>query len=126
MPRVKSLSLNSQGGPHFKILRANAQVGIGIALSGDDGATWTETDPLYVSPADSRDCAYPSTILDGNDHVLAAYYTAFVDGNSHIELARLRVDASPGAFRNKEGPLPALVGRIDYSDQRQEISTGKG
>ena len=77
----------------YRQVRPNAQVGIGMALSGDDGATWTETEPLYVSPTNSRDCAYPSMILDGDDHVLAAYYTTFVDGNSHIELARLRVDA---------------------------------
>ncbi len=76
----------------YRQVRPNAQVGIGMALSGDDGTTWTETEPLYVSPTNSRDCAYPSMILDGEDHVLAAYYTTFVDGNSDIELARLRVE----------------------------------
>ena len=75
----------------YRQVRPGAPVGVGAAVSGDGGATWTETDPIYVSPDNSRDCAYPSMIPDG-EHVLAAYYTTFRDGNSHIELARLRVE----------------------------------
>jgi len=76
----------------YRQVRPTVHVGIGLAVSPDDGQTWREVEPLYVSPTDSVDCAYPSMIVDGGHHVLAAYYTTFVDGNSHIELARLRVD----------------------------------
>ena len=75
----------------YRQVRPGAQVGIGLAVSPDYGATWDEVDPLYVSPTD-WDCAYPSMILDGDNHVLAAYYTAFGGSSSHIELARLRIN----------------------------------
>ena len=75
----------------YRQVRPTAQVGIGLAVSPDVGETWRELDPLYVSPTD-WDCAYPSMILDGENHVLAAYYTAFGDRDSQIEMARLRVD----------------------------------
>jgi len=65
--------------------------GIGLAISDDNGQTWHELPPLYISPSGGGDCAYPSMVLAGKDEVLCAYYTTFVDGDSHIELARLRV-----------------------------------
>lgn len=76
----------------YRQVRPTASKGIGLAISADHGATWKEMDPLYVSPEGSWDCGYPSMILDGPQHVLAAYYTPFLNGNSHIELARLRVE----------------------------------
>ena len=63
--------------------------GVGLALSDYRGLSWKILPPLYVSPDDSRDCAYPSMVLSGTDKVLCAYYSAFLGGDCHIELATL-------------------------------------
>ena len=63
--------------------------GIGVAVSHDGGGPWNVLPPLYVSPDDSFDCAYPSMVLAGPDQVLCAYYTTFLNNDCHIELATL-------------------------------------
>jgi len=75
----------------YRQVRPKAPKGVGLAVSCDNGQTWRELDPLYVSPNGSFDCAYPSMVLNESGDVLCAYYTTFDKGDCHIELARIKV-----------------------------------
>lgn len=63
--------------------------GIGLAVSPDQGRTWSILPRLYDSPDGYFDCGYPSMVLAESGEVLCAYYTTFRNGDSHIELATI-------------------------------------
>lgn len=85
----------------YRQVRPEFPIGVGLAISHNDGMTWQELESLYETPKDSLklggriglDCAYPSMVqLPGGD-VLVAYYTATRGDpvESHIELVRLKL-----------------------------------
>lgn len=82
--------------------------GVGLSFSRDDGETWFETGPLYVSPDNYWDCAYPNLLELAPGEYAAFYYTAaigtqeltrmqvpnyprFTDADNTIEMTRFRV-----------------------------------
>ena len=58
------------GPTHF----ADEAVQMPVIRSDDDGETWAETDPLYVSSL--RDCAYANLLELSPGEYIAVYYTA--------------------------------------------------
>lgn len=66
--------------------------GVGLAFSRDGGETWAETDPLYVSPDNYWDCAYPNLLELTPGEYAAFYYSAAVGTQ---ELTKKRVPNYP-------------------------------
>lgn len=81
--------------------------GVGLSSSLDQGMTWHESEPLYVSPQDYWDCAYPNLIERAPGEYLVFYYTAalgtqellkgavpgyprYTDADNAIEMLRFR------------------------------------
>jgi len=83
----------------YRQVRPKSSYGVGLAVCDDNGRTWRELAPLYVSAGKTKaafDCGYPSMALDESGDVLCAYYTTFKKGDCHIEIARIKiVEGSP-------------------------------
>jgi hypothetical protein len=81
--------------------------GVGLSYSLDEGLTWAETDPLYVSPL--RDCGYANLLEISPGEFLAVYYTA--------ALGTLPLDPYVIGLKTKD-PEPQL---LKYADADNAI-----
>lgn len=67
-------------------LDPGAPVGVGLNYSFDEGRSWQETEPLYVSPDhENFDCSYPGIVQLESGEILCVYYTTYLKGTSDIE-----------------------------------------
>lgn len=54
-----------------------AGIGVGMAVSFDEGNTWHPGGLIYASPQPGRDTGYPSMVQLNDKEILCVYYTAF-------------------------------------------------
>jgi len=112
--------------------------GIGVRISGDDGATWRPMTTLLSLPNASRDCGYPATVELRDGTLVTAYYA---DGRPSrngyfMGVARWRlhtpraepVDAVPTFLDGNLARAPNAVAfgtPDDYDQTIDEINDGQ-
>jgi hypothetical protein len=70
----------------YRDMAPDRQCGVGLAYSYDEGVTWAEGEPLYLSDNGLWDCACQCLFEDQPGEFVVFYYTAGLGTRTHSNI----------------------------------------